>query len=132
MAFLTAKTKLKIGSTLIGGMDSTPDMGSEPEKVDVTTFDNEKYKSYISGLMDPGNLTFEFIDHTTNFNAAYALDGKNNDYTLEFPDGSKYAWSGEHRTYKLAASVGDPLKFAIACTPSTELTYTPGTASSAE
>ncbi|MCM1335307.1 MAG: hypothetical protein NC084_12840 [Bacteroides sp.] len=124
--YITAKTSLTIGNTKIEGLTSTPDMGSEPEKIDITSFDNEKYKSYIPGLMDPGSLTFEFIDKTSNFNAAYAAEGTTNSYELTFPDGSKYAWSGTHRTYKLAAAVGDRVNFAVACTPSTELSYTPG------
>lgn len=129
--FLSATTTFKIGTTAIEKMKSTPDMGSEPDKVDVTSFDNEKYKSYITGLMDPGSLVFEFWDDTTNFNAA--KDAESSDtttsYTLEFPDGSKYTWSGSHRVYKLSASVGDAVSFAIACTPSTELSYTKGTTS---
>lgn len=129
-AFITAKTTFSIGSTKIDSLSSTPDMGSEPEKIDVTSFDNERYMSYITGLMDPGSLTFEFIDETTNFNAAYNAEGQTNSYTLTFPDGSKYTWSGTHRTYKLAASVNERVNFAVSCTPSTELTYTPGTASS--
>lgn len=136
MAFLTADTKLNINGTVISSMQTTPDMGSEPEKVDVTTFDQKKYKRYIPGLMDPGSMTFEFIDETTNFNAAYNAEkgsGGNtakNSYELSYPDGSKYTWEGEHRTYMISAAVGDPLKFAISCTPSSELTYTPGSASS--
>lgn len=127
--YITAKTTFSIGSTKIDGLTSTPDMGSEPDKVDITTFDNEKYMSYIPGLMDPGSLTFEFVDKTSNFNAAYGAEGKENTYTLTFPDGSKYSWKGTHRTYKLGASVGDRLNFAVSCTPSTELEYTTGTAS---
>ncbi len=130
--YITAKTTFSIGNNKIAGLTSTPDMGSEPDKVDITSFDNEKYMSYIPGLMDPGSLTFEFVDKTTNFNTAYAAEGSTNTYTLTFPDGSKYTWSGTHRTYKLAASVGDRLNFAVACTPSTELEYTPGTASSTD
>lgn len=128
--FLSAKTTLKIGSVTITNMKSTPDMGSEPDKVDVSSFDNEKYKSYITGLMDPGSLVFEFWDVTSNFNAAKTAESTTAaSYTLEFPDGSKYTWSGTHRVYKLGASVGDAISFAIACTPSTELTYASGTAS---
>lgn len=129
--YLTAKTTFMIGSTKIDGLTSTPDMGSEPDKVDITTFDNEKYMSYIPGLMDPGSLTFEFVDKTSNFNAAYNKDDNTeNTYTLTFPDGSSYSWKGTHRTYKLSASVGDRLNFAVSCTPSTELEYSPGTVSS--
>lgn len=130
--YSTATTSFKIGNTTIEGMTSTPDMGSEPEKIDVTTFDNEKYKSYITGLMDPGALTFEFVDKTSNFNAAHNAEGNQNTYLLTFPDGSKYSWSGTHRTYKLGAAVGDRINFAVSCTPSSELSYTPGTATSAD
>ncbi|MDE7234972.1 MAG: hypothetical protein K2N29_07970 [Ruminiclostridium sp.] len=127
--YITAGTTFKIGNTKIEALTSTPDMGSEPDKVDITTFDNEKYMSYIPGLMDPGSLTFEFVDKTSNFNAAYNAEGKTNTYEVSFPDGSKYTWSGTHRTYKLSASVGDRLNFAVSCTPSTELEYTPGSTS---
>lgn len=127
--YITAGITFKIGSTKIEKLDTTPEMGSEPEKVDVTSFDNKKNKSYISGLMDPGSLNFEFVDITTNFNAAHNAEGNTNTYTLTYPDGSAYEWSGEHRTYKLSAKVGDPLRFAVSCTPSSDLNYTEGSVS---
>ncbi len=126
--FLSAKTSLKIGSQAINGCFSTPDMGAEPSKVDVSSFDTEEYKEYIAGLSDPPTMNFDFYDQTTNFTAAQALDGKVNTCELTYPDGSGYSWSGTHRTFKLAASVDDTIKFRVACVPNGKIATKTGTA----
>lgn len=77
--FSSAGIIFKIGTNTIAGCQGTPDMGSEPEKIDVTTFDNDTYKTYIEGLMDLQSLDFDFIDQTTNFNSAKNGRGRSND-----------------------------------------------------
>ncbi len=130
--FSSAKIKFTIGGTAIAGCYGTPDMGSEPAKIDVTSFDDTEYKNYIEGLMDTQSLNFDFFDQTSNFSAAHVKDGQVCQYQLTFPDNSGYSWSGTHRTFKLAASVGDAVKFRIACTPNGKITATAGTAAPAQ
>lgn len=116
--FTTAKISFKIESNAIAGCYSTPDMGSEPEKIDITSFDEDTYKKYKEGLIDVQNFNFDFFDKTENYKAARAAEGKQNTYDLSYPDGSGYTITGTHRTYKLAAQVGDVVKFRISVTPS--------------
>ena len=123
-SFSTAGIAFKIGGTKIPGCVSTPDMGSEPARIDVTTFDNLTNKSYIPGLQDIQSLNFDFIAQTGNFAAAHALDGTATTYSVEYPDGSSCSWSGKHQTYKLGTSVGDTLKFRVACTIQGDITVT--------
>lgn len=116
-----------IGTTAVESCFSTPDMGSEPEKIDVTSFDDIKNKKYIEGLSDVQSFNFDFYDTTANFNVVHAKDGAENSYSLEYPDGSKYSWSGTHRSYKLSAAVGGAIKFRVSCTVNSEIAYTEGT-----
>lgn len=44
----------------IPGLNNIPDILSEPDTVESTTFDNLKYRSYVPGLQDLGTLTFGF------------------------------------------------------------------------
>lgn len=121
--FSSAGIKFSIASTEINGCYSTPDMGGEPEKIDVTSFDQKKYKKYIQGLMDLPTLQFDFFDSTTNYNAALSAESDTSkSYSLTYPDGSGYTWTGTHRTFKLGAAVGDAIKFRIVCVADSELT----------
>lgn len=126
--FTSAGTTLKINSTLIEGCYSTPDMGAEPDTVDVSSFDQKKYKKKLQTLMELPSLQFDFFDSTDNYNAA--LDAEKDSaqsYELTYPDGSGYTWTGTHRTFKLGASVGDAIKFRIVCTAADELVEKQGT-----
>ena len=97
--FHTKGIEFKIGSTAITNLYSTPDMGSDPEQVDVTSFDDETTKHYIPGLQDVQKLNFDFWNKKTNFNAAASAEPENGataTYTVTYPlsdavnDGEKF------------------------------------------
>lgn len=126
--FSSAGIKFTIGGSEINGCYSTPDMGGEPEKIDVSSFDQKKYKKYIQGLMELPTLQFDFFDSTVNYTTALnAESDASKAYSLTYPDGSGYTWTGTHRTFKLGAAVGDAIKFRIVCTAAGELTPKTGT-----
>ena len=123
MEYLSAGTTFKIGSTAITGCYSTPDFGSEPGKIDVTSFDDTKYKRYIQGLIDAPSLNFDFYKQENNFESASSAESETETtYTLDFPDGSGYTFKGQHRTYMLATKPEEPLKFRVSVTVSGEIT----------
>jgi len=131
--FSSAGTTLKINSLVISGCYSTPDMGGDPEMIDISSFDQKKYKKKLQGLMELPALNFDFFDSTDNYNAA--LDAESNtpqQYSLTYPDGSGYKWQGTHKTYKLSAAVGDAIKFRITCAANDELEDVKGTGVTAE
>lgn len=119
-AHLTAGITFAIGSTTIAGCFSTPDFITEPERVDVTSFDDTTYKAYIAGLQDLNSLNFDFINLTTNYSAAVSGAGTaNTTYTVTFPSGMTVTITGEHRCGPLSASVNEAEKFRIAITAKT-------------
>lgn len=123
MEYLSAGTTFKIGSTAITGLCSTPDFGSEPGKVDVTSFDDTKYKKYIQGLIDVSSLNFDFFKQETNFSSALSAESEaEGTYSIDFPDGSGYTFKGQHRTFMLATAPEQPLKFRVTVTVSGEIT----------
>ena len=61
-----SQTKLEYATTSTGsytriyGLRVVPDIGSEPDDIETTTLDNQKYKTSILGLQDVQKYTFEF------------------------------------------------------------------------
>jgi len=125
--FLTAGIKFNIDNVQILGCKSIPAMGSTPSRKDTTSFDNLRMKTYKNGLIELGDLNFEFWCQGKNENDARAAEGKTCTYKVEYPDGSADTWQGTHRTYKSAASPDDVLSFTIAVTAETEMEHTDAT-----
>lgn len=127
--FSTAGITFKIGDTKIDSLYSTPDMGSDPEQIDVTSFDDTVTKHYIPGLQDVQKLNFDFWNKKTNFNAAANAEpanGQTATYTVTYPSGVSYTIVGSHKTYALAAGQSEGEKFRISISI-TSLTRSLGT-----
>lgn len=62
----SAGTKLEYATTQNGsytriyGLKSVPAIGDEPNKIDSTTLDNEKFETEVDGLMPAPKLNYEF------------------------------------------------------------------------
>lgn len=127
--FSTAGLSFKIGSTAISNCYSTPDMGSDPEQIDVTSFDDTVNKHYIPGLQDVQKLNFDFYNKQSNFNAAVTAEpsaGATATYTITYPSGLVYTITGSHKTYALATAPNEAEKFRISVSVAT-ITRTPAT-----
>lgn len=70
-----------------------PEIGGDPEKIDVTVL-TDKHKKYIPGISDLGDLDFVFLyDNETsdsNYRVLKGLQDNNTlaSFKLEYPDGS--------------------------------------------
>lgn len=70
-----------------------PDVGGEPEKIEVTTL-KDKNKKYIPGISDLGDLDFVFLydnsTTTSNYRILKGLQDGNKmaKFKLDYPDGS--------------------------------------------
>ena len=70
-----------------------PDVGGDPEKIEVTTL-KDKNKKYIPGISDLGDLDFVFLyDNSTaasNYRVLKELQDENKmaKFKLDYPDGS--------------------------------------------
>lgn len=129
MEYITKDTHLDFseddGATYkeLYGLNGYPDLGSEPEQVDVTNM-RDKNKRYISGLTDPGSLQFDFyynaetVSDTGNVikKAFAALQQKKDallSWKLAFPDGTNYTWQGKPTVYITSGGVNDPMKYKL-------------------
>lgn len=102
MAGSTVEGILNKGITLsykedvLAGLQSIPDMGGSPEKVEVTTFEDSA-KRYIAGLKDYGDLDFKFLyenGESSSFRKLKAaeLAGTIDPYKVAFPDGTTFGF----------------------------------------
>ena len=100
MALSANQTKLYYktsGSTFseILFLMEVPELGGDPEKIDVTTL-SDTTKKYIPGIKDYGDLVFKFLYDNISENANYrVLKGLDDNATtatfkLEYPDGTTH------------------------------------------
>ena len=74
-------------------LQEIPELGGTPNKVDVTTLDDEA-RAYINGLIEYGDLSFKFLYDKTQFIELNGLTGII-DWKVEFPDTLTATFSGE-------------------------------------
>lgn len=115
-----------------------PDLGGEPEQIDVTTL-TDTMRHYINGVQDTGSMQFSAYYKTADYNACKALEGKNSHYAVWFggdksgstvnPSGGygKFAFDGQLSVFVNGGGVNDPVSMTITIAPSTDITYTAGT-----
>ncbi len=102
---LSAGIVVTIGGTTLENCCSTPDMGKEPDKVDVTNFGCMTKKAYIAGLEDTDTLNFDFYPTDQ-----LPSDANNASCTVEYPNGTEHSFTGDARFFMLAAAPGEALK----------------------
>lgn len=116
---LTKDTELHYkngGSTFkrVDHLMSVPELGGDPEKVEVTTLQDATRK-YIEGVKDPGDLAFQFLydndTATSNFRVLKGLEGTTTDFKVVFPDGSEWAFSAQVSVKIDAGGVNEALTF---------------------
>lgn len=100
--------------TEIAGVKSIPAIGSDPEKVDVTTLKSER-KEYIKGIQDTDNLEFAIVYQGKNFKDIYALVGSNAavDWVITYPDGLKVEFTGQPDFKMDGVEVNSALGFSL-------------------
>ena len=100
--------------TPIAAVKSIPAIGSDPEKIDVTTLTSER-KEYIKGLQESDNLEFPIVYQGKNFKDVYGMveAGGSYDFNITYPDGLKVKFTGEP-SYKLdGAEVNAAIGFSL-------------------
>lgn len=105
-----------IGSTTIAQLETTPDMGSPPNTVNVSSHDNTTREAYIAGRMDVATFDYGFImaADAANYKAALANQHTpGTTYTITYPDGTGYTLTGEHYAYHNATNQSDAERFTI-------------------
>lgn len=97
---------------------STPDIGSEPERVDVTTLADSKRK-YIKGIEDSENLSFPCVYRNEVFAKVKSdeEDGGQYQFQLTYPDRAGFDFAGEIATTVSGAEINGALAFTLIVIP---------------
>lgn len=120
--------------TAIPDLQSIPDIGASPEKVEVTTL-ADSAKRYIAGIKDYGDLDFEFLYDNSAATSSYRVvrgledAGSVVNWQVSFADGTKFAFSGTVTTTITGVGVNDALTFKASIALNSDITVTNPTTS---
>lgn len=137
MAISTYKTflmKKGSGSTYEKLVDikNFPDLGGEPDKIETTTL-SDGARTYIPGIEDTDNLSFDANYTKTDFTTLKALKGTEQDLAIWFggtesegtvtPTGSdgKFEFKGYVDCYVKGGDVNSAVEMSVVVTPSTAI-----------
>lgn len=117
---LTKDIKLGYSSTSGGtytdipNLQECPALGGSVDKIDVTCLADGN-KKYINGIKDFGDLTFKFLydnsTETSNYRVLKGLEGKTTYWQVSFPDGTKFAFSGDVSCEVDSSAVNNAITF---------------------
>jgi len=102
--------------TEIAGLMEVPELGGDPEQIDVTTLSDEVRK-YIPGVRDLGELAFNFLydnsENDSNFRVLKRLQEGNSvdTYKVEYPDGTTHEFNAFVSVKMDAAAINEALTF---------------------
>lgn len=121
--------------TKLCNIKSFPDMGGEPERIDVTSLSDGQRK-YIPGVQDISSSTFTANYVAADLQKINALSGQQTQFALwfgatgdvgqEVPSGSngQYEWTGDIMAYVNGGDVNSAVEMTIVTFPSTAFVLT--------
>jgi len=128
MAEKAMGTKIKKGTTAIGELTSIGGLDLSADTIETTTLDSDGYRTFIQGLKDAGEVSLSgYFDPTkhaglwTDFESGTAAT-----YTIEFPFGAKWSFSGIVTAYSTGAEMEDNVAFDSTIKVSGKPTLTTG------
>ena len=106
-----------VSYTELKGVQSIPELGATPEKIDTTTL-ADKYKTSVNGVQDLGELSFQFIYTKEYFKAAStacaaAGASKVRWFKVEFPDGLKFEFPATASIIMGGTEVNGTITFSL-------------------
>lgn len=131
-----SQTKLEYATSSTGtytriyGLRVVPDIGSEPDDIETTTLDNQKYKTSILGLQDVQKYTFEFNmedpSAEANYKVACDIEDSGNVYywKLTLSNGVVISFRSKATTAIQGGEYGDLIGFSMTLAPIGEPTKT--------
>ena len=96
----------------------TPDTGSDPEQIEVTTLKRKK-KAYVAGREDSPSQSFTYNYTEENYftNVKIYCDGEIHDFLVVYPDGTGTLITGSATTRKNAISLNSAIEATLVITP---------------
>lgn len=103
----------------IEGLQAVPEIGGDPEQVDITTL-KDANKKYISGIQDMDSLEFTFLYDKTVFTKLKTVQtsGKEAEFELAYPDGAECTFTGGVTVKMGSGEVNGAYQFTLAVTVS--------------
>lgn len=113
---------------------SFPDLGGEPERIDVTTL-SDKIRKYTPGVQDLSSFQFTANYIPADYQKVKALEGTQTDYAIwigastsndvDTPTGEngKFSWTGDVSVFKAGGDVNAAQDMTINMYPSTDFAY---------
>ena len=99
-----------------------PDMIGDPEMLETTTLSDAQVTN-IPGIKSSDTLTFTCNYTKTDFSAVNSDAEKPLHYALEFSDGSKFTWQGQHTCGLPGKGVNEVVEFTINIAASTPVVF---------
>lgn len=127
MAINTFGILLKWGETAdavekVVDIKDFPDMIGEAEMLETTTLSDAAVTN-IPGIRSSETLTFTCNYTKADFTAVNAEANKPLHYVLEFSDGSKFTWQGQHTCGLPGKGVNEVVEFTINIAASTPVEF---------
>ena len=127
MAISTLGVTLKMGESAqalekVVDIKDFPDLIGDPNMLETTTLSDEAVTN-IPGIRSSDMLTFTCNYTKTDFTT---VNGKANTplyYSLEFSDGSKFTWQGQHTCGVPGKGVDEVIEFTINIAASTAVEF---------
>ena len=126
---LSKGISLKMGAVELPNLQEIPDLGGDPEQVEVTTL-ADGARRYISGIKDYGELEFTFLydtdDAASSYKALRAQEeaGESEEFTITFPDNTTFVFSGFVSTTVGGVGVNDALTFTAGISLNSDIAVT--------
>ena len=114
---------------------SFPDLGGEPERIDVTTL-SDRVRKYCAGVQDLSSFSFTANYIASDYTKINGLSGTQKEYAIwlgaetsnnvDTPDGSngKWSWTGDIYVFKAGGDVNAAQEMTITAFPSTDFAFT--------
>lgn len=121
--------------TKLCDIKSFPDLGGEPERIDVTTL-SDRVRKYTAGVQDISSFSFTANYIPADYTKINGLSGQQKEYAIwigattsnsvDTPTGEngKWAWTGDIYVFKAGGDVNAAQEMTITAFPSTEFAYT--------
>lgn len=94
----------------------------DPNLLETTTL-SDAAQTYIPGIKSMDLMTFTTNFTKTDFQACKADEGKTLHYSLEFSDGAKFTWQGQHTMGVPGKGVDEVIEATINIVPSTPVEF---------
>lgn len=127
MAISTLGVTLKMGESAetlekVVDIKDFPDLIGDPNMLETTTLSDSAVTN-IPGIRSSDMLTFTCNYTKADFTAVNEKANKDMHYALEFSDGSKFTWQGQHTCGVPGKGVDEVIEFTINIAASTAVEF---------